>query len=108
MNDDILSLLKVHDYFRGIPDQAMQEVLQDAPLSASPSNGRRRYSRSSTIPPTCRVAERLAGRLLEVGEKVRAFSDADDWRDLGQVPQRRLHVDGKMLELDGVRRQVAE
>jgi CRP-like cAMP-binding protein len=33
MNDDIMSLLKVHDYFRGIPDQAMQEVLQDARVS---------------------------------------------------------------------------
>jgi CRP-like cAMP-binding protein len=33
MNDDIMPLLKVHDYFRGIPDQAMQEVLQDARVS---------------------------------------------------------------------------
>jgi signal-transduction protein with cAMP-binding, CBS, and nucleotidyltransferase domain len=33
MNDDIISLLKVHDYFRGISAEAMQEVLQDARIT---------------------------------------------------------------------------
>jgi predicted acylesterase/phospholipase RssA/CRP-like cAMP-binding protein len=216
MNDDIMSLLKVHDYFGGIPDQALQEVLQDARVShhgtgdvvheadtlvtvigfvlrgrlkmvrvddrgaeslfrmigrgeqfgmmigavseplpirvvaLEPStvldldyeqafeltvrypkmrrlwlttfaeNLRKQFFGVTTkrgpsilaliheTPATRRVAEQLAGRLFEVGEKLDVFSDADDWRSLPQVTQRRLNVDGRMLELEEIRRQVDE
>jgi NTE family protein len=59
-------------------------------------------------PTTRRVAERLAGRLREVGEKLAVFSDSADWRALPDLPLRNLHVDGRMLELDEIRRQAAE
>jgi CRP-like cAMP-binding protein len=26
MNDEVIPLLKVHEYFRGVPDEALQEV----------------------------------------------------------------------------------
>ena len=216
MNDDIISLLKVHDYFRGIPDQAMQEVLQDAKvthhgtgdivheadvlvtsigfvlrgrlkavrvdargteslfrmiergqqfgmmigavsepvpirvvalepttilrldyeqaleltfrhpevrrlwLTTFAGNLRKLFFGVTTkrapallalfheAPATRPVAERLASRLLEVGEKLAVFSDAGEWRGLPNVRQRRLQVDGRMLELDEVRNQVGE
>jgi predicted acylesterase/phospholipase RssA/CRP-like cAMP-binding protein len=57
---------------------------------------------------TRRVGERLVGRLREVGEKLAIFSESDDWRGLADVRFRRLRVDGRMLELDEIRRQAAE
>jgi predicted acylesterase/phospholipase RssA/CRP-like cAMP-binding protein len=59
-------------------------------------------------PVTHRVAEQLGGRLSAIGEKLAVFSDSDEWRALPDVRLRRLHVDGQMLELDEIRRQVAE
>ena len=59
-------------------------------------------------PTTRPVAERLAGRLREVGEKLAVFTDSDDWRDLPDVRMRRLQVDGRILEPDEVRRQTEE
>jgi len=59
-------------------------------------------------PATRPVAERLVGRLREVGEKLAVFTDSDDWRALPDVRLRRLHVDGRILELDEIRRQAEE
>jgi NTE family protein len=59
-------------------------------------------------PATRRAAERLVARLLEVGEKLAVFSDSDEWRGLSDVRFRSLHVDGRMLEAEEVRRQAAE
>ncbi len=59
-------------------------------------------------PATRHVAERLAARLLEVGEKIAVFADSDGWRGLPDIRLRRLHVDGQMLELDEIRRQAGE
>lgn len=59
-------------------------------------------------PATGRVAERLVGRLHEVGEKLAVFSDSDDWRGLPDVRLRKLHVDGRMLDGDQIRRQAAD
>jgi predicted acylesterase/phospholipase RssA len=60
-------------------------------------------------PATRRTAERLIGRLCEVGEKLAVFSDAREERRLPHVRFRSLHNDdGRMLDLDEVRRQVAE
>ena len=216
MNAEILSLLKVHEYFRGIPDEVMQEVLKDAKVTHHGAgdvlheadtlvteigfvlSGRVKAVRvdargteslfriiergdqlgmmvgalsepvpirvvalePSTIlrldyeralelslrypelrrlwlttfsghlrkhffgvttkrapamlalfhesPATRPVAERLAGRLREVGEKLAVFTDSDDWRDLPDVRMRRLQVDGRILEPDEVRRQTEE
>ena len=33
MSDDVLPLLKVHEYFRGMPDEALQEVLRHAQVT---------------------------------------------------------------------------
>ena len=46
-------------------------------------------------PATRRAAERLIGRLREVGEKLAVFSDSDEWRGLPGVRFRSLHVDGR-------------
>jgi predicted acylesterase/phospholipase RssA/CRP-like cAMP-binding protein len=216
MNAAILSLLKVHEYFRGIPDQAMQEVLRDAKVTQHGTGdivheadallttigfvlrGRLKAVRvdargteslfrmiergeqfgmmvgavSEPVPirvvalepsmvlrldyeqaleltfrhpevrrlwlttvaghlrkhffgvtskrapamlalihesPATRpVAERLVGRLREVGEKLAVFTDSDDWRPLPDVRLRRLQVDGQMLAVDEVRRQAEE
>lgn len=59
-------------------------------------------------PVTRRVAERLVGRLNEVGEKLAVFSDSDDWRGLPDVRLRKLHVNGRMLEREEIRQQTAE
>lgn len=59
-------------------------------------------------PATRRVTERLVGRLHEVGEKLAVFSDSDDWRGLPDVRLRKLHVNGRMLEGDEIRRQTTE
>jgi NTE family protein len=59
-------------------------------------------------PETRRVAERLVNRLCEVGETLAVFSDSQEWRELPNVRFRALHVDGQMLEPEGIRRQSAE
>src|SRR6516225_8949220 len=37
MNDDILPLLKVHEYFRGLPDEALREVVQHGQITHHPA-----------------------------------------------------------------------
>jgi NTE family protein len=59
-------------------------------------------------PATHGAAQRLARRLCEVGEKLAVFTDSDDWQRLPDVRHRRLHVDGRMLEPDEIRRQTSE
>ena len=59
-------------------------------------------------PVTRRASTRLVHRLREVGEKLAVFSDSDEWRELPDVRFRHLHVDGRMLENDEIRRQAAQ
>jgi NTE family protein len=59
-------------------------------------------------PTTRPVAERLAQRLREVGEKLAVFSDSEGWRGLPDVRFRPLQVEGRMLESEEIRRQTAE
>lgn len=59
-------------------------------------------------PATHRVAEKLIARLHGVGEKLAVFSDSDEWCGLPDVRHRRLHVDGRVLSLEEIRRQVGE
>ena len=61
-----------------------------------------------TSPATRWAAVRLVDRLHRVGESLAVFSDSDRWRDLPGLRFRHLHADGRVLELDEVRRQVAE
>jgi predicted acylesterase/phospholipase RssA/CRP-like cAMP-binding protein len=51
------------------------------------------------------TGQRLIKRLCEIGEKIAAFSDADDLHSMPNIPCRRLHENGTMLELDEIRRQ---
>jgi predicted acylesterase/phospholipase RssA/CRP-like cAMP-binding protein len=37
MSDDILPLLKVHEYFRGLPDEALREVVQHGQITHHPA-----------------------------------------------------------------------
>lgn len=59
-------------------------------------------------PATRRAAERLIGRLRDVGEKLAVFSDVDAWQGLPGVRFRSLRVDGRDLESEQIRRQAAE
>jgi predicted acylesterase/phospholipase RssA/CRP-like cAMP-binding protein len=59
-------------------------------------------------PATRRAAERLVGRLREVGESLAVFSDSAEWRGLPGVRSRSLRADGRMLDPEEVRRQAAE
>jgi predicted acylesterase/phospholipase RssA len=59
-------------------------------------------------PATRRSAQRLAGRLAEVGEKLAAFGDREDWAGLPEVRYRHFQFDGATTELDEIRRQTAE
>jgi predicted acylesterase/phospholipase RssA/CRP-like cAMP-binding protein len=61
-----------------------------------------------TSPATRRAAERLVDRLREVGESLAVFSDSDRWRGLPGLRFRQLQADGRVLELDEIRRQAAE
>src|SRR5262245_48887253 len=54
------------------------------------------------------AAQRLAARLCEAGENLAVLSDSDHWRALPEIRFRHLHVGGKMLDLDEIRRQAAE
>ena len=59
-------------------------------------------------PATRRTAERLIQRLCDVGEQLAVFSDSDQWQGSPNVRFRPLHVDGRDLKLEEIRRQVAE
>jgi CRP-like cAMP-binding protein len=37
MSDDVLPLLKVHEYFRGVSDEALQQVVRHAQVSHHPA-----------------------------------------------------------------------
>jgi predicted acylesterase/phospholipase RssA/CRP-like cAMP-binding protein len=54
------------------------------------------------------AAERLIDRLREVGEQLAVFSDSDAWRGVYGVRFRSLHVEGRMLEPEAIRRQATE
>jgi predicted acylesterase/phospholipase RssA/CRP-like cAMP-binding protein len=57
---------------------------------------------------TRRAAERLIGRLREVGEQLAVFSDTHEWRELPGVRFRSLREDGRELEAEEIRRQASE
>jgi predicted acylesterase/phospholipase RssA/CRP-like cAMP-binding protein len=59
-------------------------------------------------PATRRAAEQLLARLRELGENLAVFSDSPEWRGLPGVRSRALSADGRMIEPEEVRRQVAE
>jgi NTE family protein len=59
-------------------------------------------------PATRQAAERLIGRLRDMGEQLAVFSDADEWRALPGVRFRSLRVDGRDLESEEIRRQTTE
>jgi predicted acylesterase/phospholipase RssA/CRP-like cAMP-binding protein len=59
-------------------------------------------------PATRGAAQRLVGRLSEVGEKIAVFSDLDGWRGVPEIRYRALHVDGRILELEEIHRQASE
>ena len=59
-------------------------------------------------PATRRVAERLIDRLRALSETLAVFSDSDAWRGLPGVRYRALRTGDKMLEIEDIRRQVAE
>jgi predicted acylesterase/phospholipase RssA/CRP-like cAMP-binding protein len=53
------------------------------------------------------VALRLATRLGDVGETLAIISDREDWRSLAGVRFRNLHENGRMLDVEEIRRQVS-
>jgi predicted acylesterase/phospholipase RssA/CRP-like cAMP-binding protein len=58
--------------------------------------------------PTTQVAaQKLVARLTELGEKLAILGDRDEWRKLPNIQFRHLHVDGRMLDVDEIRRQVS-
>jgi predicted acylesterase/phospholipase RssA/CRP-like cAMP-binding protein len=57
---------------------------------------------------THRVAERLMDRLSGLREKLAVFSDSDQWQRLPNVRFRSFQHNGRELERDEIRRQVAE
>jgi len=59
-------------------------------------------------PATHGVAQRLAHRLCELGEKLAVFSDSDEWRGLPELRRRRLCVNGQLLDPEEIRRQTSE
>jgi predicted acylesterase/phospholipase RssA/CRP-like cAMP-binding protein len=59
-------------------------------------------------PATRRVAERLIDRLRQVGENLAVFSDADYQRELPGVRVRSMRTDGRELEIEEIRKQVAQ
>jgi predicted acylesterase/phospholipase RssA/CRP-like cAMP-binding protein len=59
-------------------------------------------------PATRAAAKRLVDRLRDVGERLAVFSDLDKGSTFADVRFRSLYADGRPLELEEVRRQVAE
>ena len=54
------------------------------------------------------AAERLVDRLRQVGEQLAVFSDSQQWQGSPDIRFRSLLPDGRSLETDEIRRQVAE
>jgi predicted acylesterase/phospholipase RssA/CRP-like cAMP-binding protein len=77
-------------------------------LGAAPRRAPTMVALIHESPATRRVAERLAARLRELGEKLAVLSDSEGWRSLPDVRFRNLHRDGRMLQADEIRRQAAE
>ncbi len=57
-------------------------------------------------PATRQTAERLIGRLCDIGEQLAVFSDADQWRGPPSVRFRPLRTDGRDLTTEEIREQV--
>jgi NTE family protein len=58
-------------------------------------------------PATRQTAERLIGRLCDIGEQLVVFSDADQWRGPPSVRFRPLRTDGRDSTREEIREQVA-
>jgi predicted acylesterase/phospholipase RssA/CRP-like cAMP-binding protein len=77
-------------------------------FGAAPRRAPMMLALAHEAPASRRAAERLIDRLRELGESLAVFSDSEDWRGLAGVRSRSLHTDGRMLEPEVIRRQVAE
>src|SRR6516164_2546726 len=81
--------------------------LQKEFLGAAPKQAPMMLALIHESPATHRAAERLIDRLREVGEKLAVFSDSDQWRGMPDVRFRSFHDNGRELETEEIRRQVA-
>jgi predicted acylesterase/phospholipase RssA/CRP-like cAMP-binding protein len=59
-------------------------------------------------PETRPVAEKIIGRLQDLGEAVCVLSDADSWRSLPDAQFRSLLDGSKLIDVATIRRQIAE
>ena len=59
-------------------------------------------------PATRNLAQKIIGRLQELGEAVCVLSDADSWRSMPDVGFRSLLKDNRLIEVAEMRRQIAE
>src|SRR3954453_18126425 len=70
MGDDVITLLKVHDYFHGVSDETLQEVVRHARVALHPAGG---VVHEASVTPTT-VNFVLRGRLKAVRIDVRGES----------------------------------
>ena len=59
-------------------------------------------------PATRNLAQKIIGRLQELGEAVSVLSDADSWRSMPDVRFRSLLDGNRLMEVGEIRRQIAE
>jgi len=77
-------------------------------LDAAPKRGPMLLALIHESGNTRRAAERLIDRLHGLGEKLAVFSDVDQWRGRPNLRFRSFQDNGRKLERDEIRRQVAE
>ncbi|HET6574370.1 MAG TPA: patatin-like phospholipase family protein [Fimbriiglobus sp.] len=106
--EQALELTLAHPDLRRLWLKTYAGTLRRQSFGAAPRRAPMMLALLHESPATRRVAERLVGRLREVGESLAVFGDPDGRWGLPGVRFRSLHADGRMLEPGEIRRQVIE
>jgi predicted acylesterase/phospholipase RssA/CRP-like cAMP-binding protein len=77
-------------------------------FGATPRQAPRMLALIHESPAARGVARQLVDRLREIGEIVTVCSDADAWRAAPDIRFRPLVVEGRLLEVEDIRRQTAD
>jgi predicted acylesterase/phospholipase RssA/CRP-like cAMP-binding protein len=106
--EEALDLTLTHRDLRRLWLKANARSFQKQFFDMAPKRGPMLLALIHESPATRRTAERLMDRLRELGEKLAVFSDTDQWRGLPNVRFRSFRDNGRVLEREEIRRQVAE
>jgi predicted acylesterase/phospholipase RssA/CRP-like cAMP-binding protein len=107
-HEQTMELTLTHPDLRRLWLRTYAGSLRKAFFGAAPKRATTMLALIHQSPATHWVAERLIGRLCEVGEELGVFSASEQWRGLPNVRFRSFHEDGRELELEEIREQVSK